>query len=269
MKLYVSSDMEGIAGVVSWDEVNKGQSEYVWACEQMTREVQVVCETAMALGSEKILLKDAHDTGRNIDISELPKGVLINRSWSRDLLVMMSGVDEGYDAVIFTGYHAGAYSDGNPLAHTINATSMKWIKMNGVLVSEFMMNAYTAAYYKVPVIVITGDQAICQEAKRLIPEITTIAVKSCKGGACTTMTGNHALAAIEEGTKIALKKFKASPSACMLSIPEKMTFEINFTNAALAYRASQYKEVELVDACTIRYSTTDYYEFLRMFFFAC
>ncbi|GAU77223.1 M55 family metallopeptidase [Fusibacter sp. 3D3] len=269
MKLYVSSDMEGIAGVVSWDEVDASHRSYEWAKNQMTKEVQVVCETAIELGSEKVLVKDAHDTGRNINISELPSGVLVHRAWTRDPLIMMSGVDDGYDAVVFTGYHAGAYSDGSPLAHTMNSTSMKWLKMNGLLMSEFMMNAYTAAYYKVPVIAITGDQAICEEAKQLIPEITTIAVKSCKGSSCITMTGNNALVAIEDGIRVALKKYKLSPNACELALPDQMTFEINFANAGLAYRASQYKGVELVDACTIRYSTADYYEFLRMFFFAC
>ncbi len=269
MRIYVSSDMEGIAGVVSWDEVNAGHREYEWACSQMTKEVQVVCETAVELGSEKILVKDAHDTARNINISELPSGVLINRSWTKDPLVMMTGIDEGFDAVVFTGYHAGAYSDGNPLAHTMHSSNIKWIKMNGHFMSEFMMNAYSAAYYKVPVVAITGDQAVCEEAKALIPEITTIAVKSCKGSSCTTMTGNNALVAIEDGVRTALKKYKSDPSACALTIPEEMTFEINFSNAGLAFRASQYKEVELVDACTVKYSTTDYYEFLRMFFFAC
>ncbi len=269
MKLYLSSDMEGIAGVVNWNEVSANQNDYSWSQKQMTREVQVVCETAFELGAESVLVKDAHDSGRNIDISELPHGTLIHRAWSGDPLVMMSGVQNDFDAAIFTGYHSGAYSDGSPLAHTMNSSTIKWIKMNGEYMSEFMMNAYTAAYYKVPVIAVTGDQAICQEAKKLIPEITTIAVKACEGNACTTMSSNDALIAIQEGTRIAIRNYMHSKNACNLEIPVHMNFQINFSNAGLAYKASFYPGVQKIDHCTVEFNTNDYYEFLRMFFFAC
>ncbi len=269
MKIYISSDMEGIAGVVNWNEVNNDQADYQWSKQQMTKEVQVVCETALELSATKVIVKDAHDSGRNINITELPNGVLTHRAWTRDPLVMMSGVEDGYDAVVFTGYHAGAYSAGNPLAHTMNSTAYRYIKMNGVYMSEFMMNAYTAAYYKTPIIAITGDQAICDEAKSLIPNIVTVAVKSCKGSACTTMSGNEALLAIEEGVRTAIKGYRENPKACALGIPDKMTFEISFANAGLAYKAQFYPGVKLIDNCTISYETDDYYEFLRMFFYAC
>ena len=269
MKIYISADMEGIAGVVDWYEVEASHRDYAWSQKQMTKEVQVVCETAFELGVESVMVKDAHDSGRNINISDLPHGTLIHRAWTGDPLVMMSGIENGYDAVVFTGYHSGAYSDGSPLAHTMNSTTIKWIKMNGMYMSEFMMNAYTAAYYNVPVIAITGDQSICEEAKALIPEITTIAVKSCSGNACTTMSSNDALIAIEEGCRHAIRKYSHAKSACALKLPEQMKFEINFSNAGLANKASHYPGVKRLDSCTVQYDTGDYYEFLRMFFFAC
>ena len=90
----------------------------------MTREVAAACAGAVAAGAEDILLKDAHDTARNLDPTALPRETRILRGWTGDPLSMMSGLDSApFGAVLFTGYHAWAACPGNPLSHTMNPVS--------------------------------------------------------------------------------------------------------------------------------------------------
>ena len=118
MKVFLSADMEGTCGIVSWPETERATPfDYTPAQKQMTREVAAACRGALAAGAEMVLVKDAHDSARNIDPTALPRGIRMNRSWSGDPLSMMSGLDKDtYGAVFFTGYHAWAGCPGNPLS---------------------------------------------------------------------------------------------------------------------------------------------------------
>ena len=186
MKLFLSADMEGTCGVVSWPETERATPlDYAPIQKQMTREVAAACRGALSAGAEEVLVKDAHDSARNIDPAGLPRGTRLNRAWSGDPLSMMSGLDrEKFDAVFFTGYHAWAGCPGNPLSHTMNGRN-DHVTLNGQMCSEFLINAYTAGYYGVPVALLTGDKALCDYAKSLIPAITTVPVLEGIGGGAT------------------------------------------------------------------------------------
>ena len=108
MKLFLSADMEGTCGVVSWPETERATPmDYAPIQKQMTREVAAACRGALSAGAEEVLVKDAHDSARNIDAAELPECIRILRGWTGDPLSMMSGLDrDDYGAVLFTGYHA-------------------------------------------------------------------------------------------------------------------------------------------------------------------
>lgn len=184
MKLFLSADMEGTCGVVSWPETERATPmDYAPIQKQMTREVAAACRGALSAGAEEVLVKDAHDSARNIDPAGLPRGTRLNRAWSGDPLSMMSGLDrEKFDAVFFTGYHAWAGCPGNPLSHTMNGRN-DHVTLNGQMCSEFLINAYTAGYYGVPVALLTGDKALCDYAKSLIPAITSVPVLRGSGAA--------------------------------------------------------------------------------------
>lgn len=152
MNLFISSDIEGTCGIAAWSETEPGRpdGDYAYFKQQMSREVAAACRGALAAGGERILVKDAHDSARNIDPSVLPEEVQINRGWAGDVYSMMSGIQHGdWDAAVFTGYHAAACCDGNPLSHTMN-TSVDYVEINGVRASEFTLNAYMAGYHGVP-----------------------------------------------------------------------------------------------------------------------
>ena len=164
-KLFLSADIEGTCGIADWKETELGEAQGEYFRAEMTKEVAAACEAAIAAGAEDILVKDAHSSGRNIDPSKLPEQARILRSWTRDPQVMMAGLDSSFEGVLFTGYHSPAGSDGNPLAHTMNGGNV-WVKINGVQASEFLINAYTAASLKVPVLFLSGDEALCAEQGR-------------------------------------------------------------------------------------------------------
>jgi D-amino peptidase len=134
MKFFISSDIEGTTGIVSWNETNISDPSSRYICDQMTKEVNAVCEVLIEAGASDILIKDAHDSARNLDPSKLPEKVKIMRGWAKNPLVMMAGLDKSFDGVLFTGYHSAAGTNGNPLSHTMSLNA-EYIKLNGELAS--------------------------------------------------------------------------------------------------------------------------------------
>lgn len=262
MKVYISVDIEGVTGVTDWDETKLGHFEHTWAAKQMTLETLAACEGAIEAGATEIYIKDAHDSGRNIDISDLPQCATVIRSWTLSPESMMAGIDESFDAAIFIGYHDGAGSDKSPLAHTMNQDN-NWVKINGKRIAEFDLNALVAAEAGVPVVFISGDEGICEHAKAAIPAIETVGVKYGIGEATFSMAPAKAVALIKEGVKEGLKKL----DQCHIEVPETLTFEANFKEHPHAHRSSFYPGAELVDEKTVRYTAKTVREMMtaRMF----
>ena len=260
MKVFISSDMEGTCGIVSWPETERSAPfDYSPAQKQMSREVAAACRGALAAGAEEVLVKDAHDSARNIDPTVLPRGIRMNRAWSGDLLSMMSGLNkEEFGAVFFTGYHSWAGCPGNALSHTMNGRNNR-VSLNGVWCSEFLINAYTAGYFGVPVAMITGDSAICAFAKELIPAITTVPVNVGCGGGVTSLHPDEAVERIEAAAKEAV----AHAAECVVPMPESFHMEIEFVKHHMAYSKHFYPGAYLKEDKTVCFDSTDWYEMLR------
>lgn len=264
MKLYLSVDMEGVTGVTAWEDVRKGTADHGYFRQQMTKEVLAICETALKGGATEIMVKDAHATARNLLMDELPRGVKLFSGWARDPFIMMSGLDNSYDAVIFSGYHAGAYFDDNPLAHTMSSETIFYFKINDKYVSEFVLNAYIAAYHGVPVIGIVGDEGVCRQAQEYIPNIVTMPVKKGVGNGVVSLGKEEALDLIRRGTE---KAMAMDFSQCRLELPPHFRCELCYRDHVLAHRASFYKGVKLLDPHTVAWETDDFFEVLRTYFF--
>ena len=260
MKIYLSADMEGTCGIAVWPETErKDDRDYIPLQKQMTREVAAACEGALAAGAEEVLVKDAHDSARNILPAELPRGIRMHRSWSGDLLSMMTGLDkEEYGAVFFTGYHAWASCPGNPLSHTMNLRN-EYVLINGERASEFMINAYTAGYYKVPVALLTGDKDLCDFAKRMIPEITTVPVNEGIGGGVFSLHPDEAVERIRAAAEQAVKK----ADKCQVELPARFETEVCFREHKTAYSKSFYPGASLKDGKVVCFESDDWYEVLR------
>ncbi|MBR3873609.1 MAG: M55 family metallopeptidase [Clostridia bacterium] len=260
MKVFLSADMEGTCGIVSWPETERATPfDYAPMQKQMTREVAAACRGAFSAGADEVVVKDAHDTARNLDPAGLPRGIKIIRSWSGDLLSMMSGLDQDkYDAVFFTGYHAWASCPGNPLSHTMNLRN-DHVTLNGVLCSEFLINAYTAGWCGVPVALVTGDKALCEFAKTLIPAITTVPVNEGRGGCTLSIHPDEAVERIEA----AAKEAAAKADQCQVPMPDHFHMEIDFVKHSMAYSKSFYPGATLKEGKYVCYDTDDWYEMLR------
>ncbi len=263
MRIYVSADIEGTCGIVSWEETNLHDPSASYHKEQMTKEVNAACIGANEVGCKDILVKDAHDSARSINPAMLPENTRILRGWARNPHVMMAGINEGFDATMYIGYHCAGSQNGNPLSHTMS-TDYDYIKINGRVASEFMINAYTSIYYNVPVAFVSGDKMLCEDAKELFPNIIAIPVSQGIGQASVSIHPHLAVRKIKAGVQEALS---GDLSRHMIVLPGKFEVEIKFRQHELAYKASFYPGVKQVDNQTIKYVSDDYYEVLRMMFF--
>ncbi|WP_129600073.1 M55 family metallopeptidase [Anaerophilus nitritogenes] len=263
MKIYISVDIEGITGVTHWNETILGNSEHRWAADQMTKETIAACEGAIQMGAKEIAVKDAHDSGRNIDIAKLPRQANVIRGWTGSPESMMAGVDSRYDACIFIGYHSPSSCNGNPLSHTMDAQKPVYVKINGEIASEFTMNTYIAAYYGVPVVFLSGDEMLCRNSKDLVSNIETVAVKKGEGNATFNIHPEYACECIKEGVKEGIKKIQQ----CKIQSPKEFELEIRFQKHQDANKASYYPGVIRIDDCTVKYKAKDIQEMMtaRMF----
>lgn len=262
-KLFISADIEGTAGIAHWDETERGKTDFDYFRKQMSREVAAACEGALASGYEDILIKDAHDTGRNIIPSMLPEAARILRSWPKDLYSMMSGLDETFDGVVFTGYHSAAESPFNPLSHTMNGRN-NHIKINGELCSELMLNSLTASMLGVPVYCVTGDKGLCDWIRSVNPNIAVVPVSEGIGNGSISIHPDLAVRRIREVVEEAVRQPKG---ACMFPMPEYFTVEINFKQHYDAFSGSWYPGCSQTGARTVRFETDSYLEVLRFVYF--
>lgn len=263
MRVYISADLEGITGVSKWNETIKGKEDYERYREQMTREVAAACEGAMEAGADYILVKDAHEDGKNLIHSMLPKQVKIISGWSNHPYNMVEGLDESFNAAIFIGYHSGGGSNGSPLAHTLHPNQIKRITINGKEADEFLIHAYACYMIGVPVVAVSGDGDLMRQVREFAPEIKTVAVQEGFGGAIVSIHPELAVERIKRGVKKSLEDLE------MYSFEEPKSYEmlIEFKNHADAYKFSFYPNVEQVNEYTIRYVSNQYINLLTLLLF--
>ncbi|MCX7027875.1 MAG: M55 family metallopeptidase [Spirochaetes bacterium] len=262
-KLFLSADIEGTCGIADWKETELENSQGAYFRAEMTKEVAAACEAAFAAGAEEILVKDAHSTGRNIDPSFLPEKVKILRSWTRDPQVMMAGLDSNFDGAMFTGYHSAAGSDGNPLAHTMNGGNV-WVKINGVQASEFLINSYTSISLGVPVLFLSGDEALCSFAEGLGWGMKTAAVSRGVGNASISVHPSVAQRMIREGVAAVLAD---PPTVAKQYIPRRFDVEIRFKEHHLAYRGSFFPGAQKLSSHEVAFSASSWKDALVFLFF--
>src|SRR5262245_43754571 len=263
MKIYLSVDIEGTAGITNWDEAEKSHADYPANREQMTREALAACSGAIAAGAKEILIKDAHDTGRNILQQDLPECARLIREWSGHPFCMLQELDESFDAVALVGYHSMAGDEGNPLAHTLTGKVSR-MRLNGAPTSEFLLAAYAAASVNVPVVFVSGDRLLGKHVKSHNPGIVTVATSKGKGPSTISIAPKAACARIREGVERALK---GDPRKCLLKLPERFTLEIEYSDPVSAYKFSWYPGCEHVGNRTVRLEARDYFEVLRALMF--
>lgn len=182
LKVFISVDMEGIAGVVSGMECSPSGRDYDTFRRIMTRETNAAIEGALAAGANQIVVRDGHGSKTNILPDLLLRRARLLRGTTDRPENMMLGIDDTFDAVLFIGYHAKAGTAEGVLAHTSSGNVID-LSINNVSLPEAGYNALIAGLYDVPVVFISGDNWICQQARELLGEVATVETKIGMGTA--------------------------------------------------------------------------------------
>lgn len=249
MKLFISADIEGCAGMAFPDEAHKDKAEYQPFKTEMTDEVIAACQAAHEAGADEIVVKDGHGDASNIDPLRMPPYVTLIRGKSGHPANMMFGLDESFDGVLYIGYHAPAGDPNFILSHTSTGNSL-YITLNGKRMSEYLLNSYTASSYGVPVLFLSGDQRICSLAKELVPDITTVQTKRGVGSSTFCVPATTVIQQIKEGVKKAVGA--DSYDACKVKLPTSFDYQVTFKDWKKAYQMSFYPGMETVDTFTLR-----------------
>ena len=180
LKIYISADMEGVVGVVTNEQLGPQGFEYARFREFMTQEVNAAIEGALAGGATQIIVSDSHGNGQNLLIEKLHKDVTLVRAWPRPLM-MMQGIDETFAGAMFIGYHTGTTNPQGVRAHTMSSARLADVQLKGISVSEAGINAAIAGHFNVPVIMISGDDAVVKETQTLLGDVEGAVVKWASG----------------------------------------------------------------------------------------
>ncbi len=233
LKVFISVDMEGLAGLIAWDETGEGGADYPLFRRIMTEEANAAIAGALDAGATEIVVRDAHGSARNILPDQLRPEARLIREWAGPMS-MMEGLDRTFDAVVFVGYHARAGTPDAVLKHTMSLTLYDLI-LNGVRMPEAGWNAAIAGYFDVPVVFLSGDSAICRQIREIVGPIETAAVKDGISKAASMIHPAKAQEMIRKGVAAGLKNLKAA-KPYKPAPPYKL--EIVFTDETLAMRAS-------------------------------
>lgn len=263
MKLFISADIEGTCGIVHWDETEYGKNGYEYYRRQMTKEVAAACSGAMQAGAEDILVKDAHDSARNLLPDELPECARMFRGWARHPYCMMYGLDGAFDGVFLTGYHSPAGTNANPLSHTMD-TRIQELTINGEIASEALINSLTASYLRVPVLLLTGDKGLCDWMEQRAPWVETVATNEGTGDGALSLHPNLAVRLIREAAERAAAK---ASEARLFPMPERFSIEVRYIKHSAAHSAGFYPGAVQTGAKSVAFETADWWEALRFFHF--
>lgn len=182
LKIFISVDMEGIAGVVSGRECSSSGPDYDYFRDLMTLEANAAVAGALSAGADEVVVRDGHGAKTNIRPALLHTKAKLLRGVTDKPENMMLGIDESFDAVLFIGYHAKAGTEGGVLAHTSSGNVID-LSINGVSLPEAGYNALIAGMYDVPVAFLAGDDWICRQAQDLFGEVVTVETKQGMGTA--------------------------------------------------------------------------------------
>lgn len=264
LKIYISADMEGLAGAVTGEQLGTDGFEYQRFREFMTAEVNAAIDAARAAGATEILVSDSHGNGQSLLIEKLPSDVMVIRSWPRPL-GMMDGIDETFDGAIFIGYHASTSNRRGVRAHTMSSANVTELRLNGIAMSEGGLNAAIAGQFGVPIILVSGGDIAVAETQVIVGEVEGAVVKWARGfHSARTLTPDAAQEVIRTRVASAISRIDEfspyvldTPVAVELSLKHYRPVEL------LAYLPN----VERISSHSVRFMADDMEEVSRFLTF--
>jgi D-amino peptidase len=269
MKVFIISDMEGVAGIVKWEQVAGGQAMFEEGRKLYTGEINAAVRGAKAAGATEIVVMDCHGAGEGWTFNSLiPEELdpdceyVVQNTWTE----YVEYLEDGVDAALFVGMHAMAGTQDGVLNHTVSGSSWWRLRFNGVEVGETGINAALCGTWGCPVLLVTGDEASCREGKALLGDgLTTVAVKKGLGRfSARQYPAPKARELIEAGAKTALSDLKAVAPYDPGS-PCEVTVDFNTSDHVEKYR---YRTgVEITEPRQIVSRADGWWTAWRQFFF--
>jgi D-amino peptidase len=257
LKIHISVDMEGVAGVVTGEQLGPTGFEYGRFREFMTREALAAIEAAKAAGATEIVVADSHGNGQNLLIDQFPADVRVIRSWPRRL-GMVAGIDDSIDAAIFIGYHAGTNNPAGVRAHTFSSANLTRVALNGVNMTEGSWNAAIAGQFGVPVVMMSGDDAAIAEVRKLVGNIEAAETKRSFGfHSASTITPQASYALIGQRVRSALGRLQDVKA---YKVQSPVTVDVSFKNYMPAEVLAYLSLFQRVDSHSIRFRAKDMVE---------
>lgn len=264
MHVYVSVDMEGVAGIVHVDQTRRTGHDYERARRWMTLEANAAVVGAFDAGASSVLVNDSHGDMRNLILEDLdPRAEIL--SGSLKPLSMVQGVDASHGVALFVGYHAGAGSRAGILDHTYYGRVVARCRIGGREVNEAMLNAIVCGDAGVPVALVTGDATTCAQARETFGEsVITIAVKEAfTRYSARSISPEKARERIRDGARRAVERAKNGLCKPFKPAPPHVV-EIDFVNSACADAAELVPGTKRISGLVTRYEAPDGDTLLRV-----
>ncbi len=264
-KILISVDMEGVAGVVTGEQLGPSGFEYQRFRKFMTDEALAAIDGALEAGAKEIVVADAHGNGQNLLIEKLPDDVMVIRSWPRRF-GMVGGIDSSFDGVMLIGYHSSTHNMKGVRAHTFSSAKLTKVKVNDIAVSEGMWAAMVTGHFDVPIILVTGDEVATQEVKGFVGDIEMAVVKQSMGfHSAKSLTPNAANKLIKAASKKAVSRLKDFKPYKLRT--GKVTLDVSFKNYQPSQILAYLSIIERIDSHSIRFVGKDMVEVADFFVF--
>ncbi len=262
MKLFLSTDFEGTSGIVAWEQIIEGNSEYEQGRRLLTDEVNAVITGAIDAGATEFVVNDSHHVMRNLHPQDLlGRATLI--TGQHKPLYMMQGLDASFDGICFVSYHGSIGAEHAVLSHTYNPRAIWEVRINGEVVGESGINALVAAHFRVPIIFVSGDAATAREAEYIAPSAEKVVVKQSIGRfAASHHHPEVARELLQAGAVRAVRNLET------MQLPQfklPVTLEVTFLVADMAEMSLWVRGVEQVSSRTVRVVDEDLLSVYRTF----
>lgn len=252
MNVFISCDMEGVAGIVDWSQCRPaGGRAYDAGCALMLAEVNAAVDGAVAAGAEQVMVNDSHGAMFNLDPAGLRRpATYLSGRHKPDY--MMQGLDESFDAVFLVGYHGSISGEPSALSHTYNPEVISGVRLGGKYVGESGINALVAHSYGVPIALVTGDAVTLRECESFAPDCVGVVTKeSITRFSAANLHPGEACGLIEEGARKAVEAVSAGQIATpRIEFPAQLDVECH--TADMAELACWVKGVERLATRSVR-----------------
>jgi D-amino peptidase len=261
--VFISIDMEGLAGIAHGQQVSRGSDDYPAARRLMAEEANAAIDGAFAAGAGRVVVNDSHGDMRNLVVTDIDERAELLIGSPKVPYGMMQGIDGGFGVAFFLGYHARAGTEDAILDHTYSSVAIYDLRVNGESWGEGDLNAALAGVYGIPVGLFAGDDKACEQAEKRIPGVRTVVVKRALGRAnALTIHPNRARAAIRQAAE-AVTADAMRNALSPLKIEPPYVLEADLANTGMAELAAIVPGASRVGPRTVRFETEDLRDVVR------